>query len=248
MHFKIACAFRSFAAMFSFFPYVPVLVLLACSMLSKAQSGLVNSTDSTPANSSGLFSDPIKKDLLLVQFSGVVVSGHNLEPVPFTHIIVKDTHRGTAADVFGYFSFVAKEGDTILFSALGFQPSEFRIPDSLSDKRYSLIQMMQSDTILLKEAVIYPWPSKEDFTRAFLALELPDDDLQRARRNLEREKMHKQSRNLPMDGTENFRHAMQQQQSQLYYAGQAPPNHLLNPLAWASFIEAWKNGDFKKQE
>jgi len=56
----------------------------------------------------------------LVQFSGVVVTD-SLLPVPFTNILVKNTYRGTMSDVYGYFSFVAQEGDTILFSAVGFQ-------------------------------------------------------------------------------------------------------------------------------
>jgi len=25
------------------------------------------------------------------------------------------------------------------------------------------------------------------------------------------------------------------------------PNNLLNPIAWAKFIKAWKRGDFKKK-
>ena len=58
----------------------------------------------------------------LVQFSGVVVTD-SLMPVPFTNILVKNTYRGTMSDVYGYFSFVAQEGDTILFSAVGFQRS-----------------------------------------------------------------------------------------------------------------------------
>jgi hypothetical protein len=38
---------------------------------------------------------------------------------------------------------------------------------------------------------------------------------------------------------------MEEYKSKLYYIGQLPPNNLLNPLAWAEFVKAWKNGDFK---
>jgi hypothetical protein len=30
--------------------------------------------------------------------------------------------------------------------------------------------------------------------------------------------------------------------------GQLPKNNLLNPIAWAQFIQAWKNGDFRRKE
>jgi hypothetical protein len=33
----------------------------------------------------------------------------------------------------------------------------------------------------------------------------------------------------------------------LYWAGQLPPVSITNPLAWAQFFKALKNGDFKKK-
>ena len=49
----------------------------------------------------------------LVQFTGVVVTGDSLKPVPYTHIIDRTRNRGTISDYYGYFSFVAQRGDTI---------------------------------------------------------------------------------------------------------------------------------------
>jgi hypothetical protein len=40
---------------------------------------------------------------------------------------------------------------------------------------------------------------------------------------------------------------MQQQYTKLYYAGQYPPNNLLNPVAWAKFIKSWKEGKLKRK-
>ena len=53
---------------------------------------------------------------------------------------------------------------------------------------------------------------------------------------------------MPMDGRMNQAYAMKQERSKLYYAGQLPPNNLLNPIAWAEFIRAWQNGDFKRKK
>ncbi len=183
----------------------------------------------------------------LIQFSGVVVSGDSLQPIPFVNIMIKNTYHGTVSDYYGYFSFVAQENDVIEFSSLGYKKNSFIIPDSLEESRYSLIQMLNGDTILLNAAIIYPWPTKEQFKQAFISLELPNDDMARAQRNLEREAMRQRGEALGMDGSMNQKYYMQQRTSHMYYAGQLPPNNLLNPIAWAKFIQAWKQGEFKRK-
>ena len=182
-----------------------------------------------------------------IQFSGVIVSEDSLQPVPFCTIIDQATKRGTTSDYYGYFSFVAQKGDSIVFSSIGYKKNSFTIPDTLTSNKYSLIQVMYSDTIMLKTAVIYPWPSKEQFAKAFVEADIPNDDYQRAMSNLSRSQLNERMEFTPMDGALNFKWQQQQIQSKLYYAGQYAPNSLLNPFAWTKFIEAWKRGDFKKK-
>jgi hypothetical protein len=178
------------------------------------------------------------KDLL--QFSGVVVGSDSLAPIPYASIIVKHSNRGTISDYFGYFSFVAKKSDTLEFSAIGYSSAIFIIPDTLSANIYSLIQVLHSDTVLLKSVNIYPWPSREHFKEAFLNLNMSDKDLNYATKNLERAALKEKMTGMAADATANYRYT----QSQIYYGGQQPTNNLLNPIAWAKFIKAWKNGDF----
>ena len=184
----------------------------------------------------------------LVQFSGVIVTADSLAPVPFTSVMIKNSNRGTISDYFGFFSFVAKMSDTIEFAAIGFKKATFVIPDTLSDKRCSMIQILKADTILLREVVIFPWPTKEQFKEAFIQLRIPDDDLTRAEKNLNEDKLAFLAAGMPMDGSMNFKYAMEQQATRLYYAGQLPPNNLLNPIAWSKFIQMWQNGAFKKKD
>ncbi|MDG2344264.1 MAG: carboxypeptidase-like regulatory domain-containing protein [Flavobacteriales bacterium] len=186
-------------------------------------------------------------DSSYVQFSGIVVTQDSLRPLSYCTVIDKVTKRGTISDFFGYFSFVAKANDTIKFSSIGFKSAEFVIPDTLTTDKYSLIQVMFEDTIVLKTTTIYPWPSKEQFAKAFVETKIPNDDYQRALNNLSRAQLQDRMAFTPMDGALNFKWQQQQIQSKLYYAGQYPPNQLLNPLAWVKFIEAWKRGDFKKK-
>lgn len=184
----------------------------------------------------------------LIQFSGVVVTADSIQPIPFAHIIIANTHRGTVSDYYGYFSFVAQKLDTIVFSSVGFKPDTFFIPDTISGFRYSLIQVMTRDTIMLSETVIYPWPTVEEFKEAFLNLEIPDDDLEIARRNLDKQELQMRAEAMHMTGSMNYRNYMDKQTSKLYYAGQTTPISILNPFAWAKFIKAWREGKFKRKK
>lgn len=195
--------------------------------------------------SKSAWAQPIDQDL--IQFSGVVITGDSLNPVPFTNIIIEQTGRGTVTDYYGYFSFVAQKGDSILFSSVGHRKTRFIIPDSLASNKYSLIQIMSVDTVQLRETIIYPWPTREQFKDAFLAMEIADTDYDRARRNLAQADMIARSDAAMPSGGETFKYSMGEYQSKMYYAGQAPPVNILNPIAWAKFIEAWKDGDFKSE-
>lgn len=189
------------------------------------------------------YAQPDDKDL--IQFSGVVITGDSLNPVPFTNVLIEQTGRGTMTDYYGYFSFVAQKGDSILFSAVGFKRNRFIIPDTLTQNKYSLIQIMNSDTVQLQETIVYPWPTREQFKEAFLAMEIPETDYDRAQKNLYQADMIARMDAAMPSGGETFKYSMQEYQQQIYYAGQAPPMNIFNPVAWGEFIQAWKRGDFK---
>lgn len=209
-------------------------LLSACCIYSGAQS---------------TFSDTAsKKPDKLIQFSGVIITHDSLQPIPFVSVFDKTTRRGTISDFYGFFSFVAREKDTIVFSSVGYKKAFYIIPDSLSENRYSIIQMLKQDTIVLKEQVIYPWPSKEQFAQAFVNLTLPEDYLAKAQKNLEKSALYKSSLELPNDPEMSYRYAMQKELTKMYSAGQVPTLNLLNPVAWYKFIEAWKSGAFKNKD
>tara|TARA_R110001592_G_scaffold9723_4_gene51458 strand:+ start:12834 stop:13457 length:624 start_codon:yes stop_codon:yes gene_type:complete len=184
----------------------------------------------------------------ILQFSGIVVTEDSLQAVPYTSIYVINKALGTTTDFYGYFSFVASAGDTVQFSAVGYKRNIFVVPEEFTDEKYTLIHVLHNDTVMLNETVVYPWPSKEQFKQAFLTLNIPDDDVERARKNLSQEELAKRAEELPVSGSLAFKYQMQQRNDQLYYAGQAPPIQILNPFAWAKFIESWRNGDFKRKK
>ncbi len=125
-------------------------------------------------------------DTSIIQFSGLVVTEEqgDLVPLPLTNILLQGSGRGTFSNLDGFFSIVAAKGEVVLFSSIGYKTVEFVIPDTLTENRYTIYQIMSKDTITLPETVVYPWPSREHFKIEFLALEVPDDLQNRAEENL----------------------------------------------------------------
>lgn len=186
-------------------------------------------------------------DKNLIQFSGVLVSSDSLDQVSYASIIDMTTGKGTMSDYYGYFSFVTRPGDTILFNAFGYKTSSYIVPDSLSEIRYSIIHVMTPDTLLLPQVNVYPWPSREEFARAFVEMNPYDDALRRAQKQLSGESLAFIASRLPTDGKLSYNWQTEQRQTQIYTQGQAPVNNLLNPVAWGKFIESWRKGELQRE-
>jgi hypothetical protein len=185
----------------------------------------------------------------LVQFSGIVRDLQH-RPLPDVNIIILNDRRGTTSDLRGMFSFVVHPKDTVLFSHMGHKGTIHVIPDSLGGQQYPSDIFMVSDTFHLAEVRIYPWKTYQEFKEAFLALDLPDDDEQRAYQNIA---LIKTQIRLNRDGMEpsptvNFREVMRQEYNQLYTAGQSPYYTIFDPLRWARFFESLRRGDFKQDD
>lgn len=188
-----------------------------------------------------------QKEQKLIQFSGILVSADSLDQVSYAKIIDKTSEIGTLSDYYGFFSFVTRPGDTIIFNAFGFKTSSYIIPDTLTDIRYSIIHVLIPDTMLLPEVDIYPWPSKEDFARAFINMNPYDDALRRAQRQLSGENLASIASRIPSSSSLSYNWEAQQRQTMIYTKGQLPINNLLNPVAWSKFIQSWRDGDFQRK-
>ncbi len=184
----------------------------------------------------------------LVQFSGVVLDQDSLTPIPFVSILIKGTNRGTVTNYYGFFSLVANPGDELQFFSINHKNRTYKLADTIRQKYYYALQVLTKDTLTLKEVDVYPWPSREEFRKAFLALDLKDTDLERADRNLNKETLTYLERTQGSDAAVNYRIVMQNYFTKVYTTGQAPSNRLLDPIAWASFIDAWRKGKYSKKK
>jgi len=192
-----------------------------------------------------MFAQQKQKEEKFIQISGVVVDADSLKPVPFVSILIKGTKRGTITDYYGFFTLVASPGDELQFFSLNHKNGVYKLDDTLQQTHYYIIHSLVKDTIQLPSVSVYPWPTKEEFKKAFLNLDLSDTDYDRAAKNLDRKELSYNERNYTMDAQANYQYAMQQQLTKMYSLGQYPTINLLNPIAWAQFIEAWRKGKFK---
>lgn len=189
----------------------------------------------------------------LIQFSGLIMTevDGRLAPVPYATVAVPQKHRGTYADYRGFFTIVVEKNDKVRFTCVGLEPVTITIPDTLTQDRYAIVQLMSQDTILLPEAVIFPWPSKEHFKIEFLKMDVTPELQRLATKNLANEYLAEARKNpdiVPYGGRESANFYLRQRAREYYYIGQTPPMNIFSPLAWGKFFQAWKDGKFKRQK
>jgi hypothetical protein len=183
----------------------------------------------------------------VVQLYGVVMTADSLEGIPSVSITIKGSSRGTITNDQGVFSIVVLKGDKIEFTSVGYKPKLVEIPRNLEGNQFSVVQLMVTDTQYLPATIIRPRPTREQFERDFLATQVPDDNLEIARRNTDEQTRRALMAIIPADGKEAANYSLRKQAYKYTYAGQTPPINLMNPMAWAEFIKSWKRGDFKSK-
>lgn len=186
----------------------------------------------------------------VIQFSGRVVTTENnkIEKLIYANVAVKDSPRGTTTGIDGFFSIAVAEGETLVFSTIGYETQECLIPTDIEGNLYSKDIIMQRDTLFLPEAFIHPWPDKDYFKIEFLALEIDNALEDIVAENLSPEKLETLRQILPVDGGEVSKLELRKAAEAYYYNGQFKPQNIFNPLSWKKFIDSIKNGDFKKKD
>lgn len=184
----------------------------------------------------------------VVQLYGIVMTADSLKGLEGVSVVVKGQGRGTITNDRGVFSIVVLKGDEIEFTSIGYKAKTISIPKTLEGNQQSVIQLMVNDTVYLPATIIKSRVSKEQFERDFVNNPVPDDNITIARKNNDVATRRALVAALPSDGREASNQYLRQAANKAYYAGQAPPQNIFNPFAWAEFIKAWKRGDFKKKK
>jgi hypothetical protein len=181
-----------------------------------------------------------------IYLSGVVIDGSTSESVPNVHLYIPKAGRGTASNGEGFFMLPTMPGDSIILSSIGYKKRYYIVPKSKSESYSVVIELLQ-DTTNLPIVEVFPYPTEEIFKETFLALELPNEEQERVlRENLDRQFLLRMSYDLPMDASQNARWGMNQNVYRIENRYSIPTLQVLNPFAWAKFIQSVKRGDFKK--
>jgi len=185
----------------------------------------------------------------ILQFSGLISSVGGGIPVPFVTVTnLSYNNQAHPANNEGFFSFVAHEGDTIRFTSIGFEPLQFVIPKTNTDK-YTATISMKSHVIELPAIMPFPWASIEEFNQAFLALDVSDDAASRIRRNLSKEALDALAASVPRSAEEIQAYSSMQRHVNMTNRNmnQRGSNALFSPIAWGSFINSIAKGDYSRK-
>lgn len=182
-------------------------------------------------------------DREIIQFTGVVFTQDSSTVIPNVHIYIPASGRGTTTNPYGFFSMPVLEGDSIIFSAVGYKRSFYVIPEYVSDGSSSmkLIVTLEEDIQFLEEVEIRPYPTEAMFKEALITMELPyEREYANIYQWMNSEIMRQGYYDLPASPNANHRYFMQQH-FQSYINRYSPPqNQLLNPFAWSQFIQSLK--------
>ena len=184
---------------------------------------------------------------LVVQVSGLVVSGDSLYGVPGVAVYIPKSGRGTVTNYVGYFSLAALVGDSILINSLGYKLRKYVVPDTMRADKMSLIIELLEDTLILPAVEIFPWPTEQLFKEAFLSLKLPEQDMNNMNQNLNEQVLKRMLYSSSASGAENHKYYMQKQQqvNDNRYNIVSPGITFGNPFAWSRFITDIKKKKFK---
>lgn len=175
----------------------------------------------------------------VIQFTGVIFGSDSISVVPGAHIYIPANGRGTSTNAYGFFSMPVLEGDSIIFSAVGFKRMAYIVPPHDKESSLRVVLSLKEDITFLEEVEIRPYPTEAMFKEAVITMELPH---QKEYANiyswLNSEYMALGYQSLAASPNANSRYLINQQQ-QAYVNRYAPPvNNFLNPFAWASFIKS----------
>lgn len=185
-----------------------------------------------------------QQDKPLAQFSGVIYDQDSNSIVPYVTIKnITEGGKAYTANYKGYFSFVLHEGDSLVFSSVGYKKLTLNIPKNLENKKFTALIKMKADNIELPMVTVFPWASTDEFKKDFLTMKFADDDLEIVMKNLSKESLRDLTASLPRDGGEYNISSFQNNHNYMTNKNMVQTNPLLNPLAWGALIKQITEGN-----
>jgi len=183
-----------------------------------------------------------------IQVSGLIVDA-TYRPVPGVAVISRKLKRGTVSEKSGIYSIPSTQGDTIFFRALGFKRYHTVIPESFEGRHCNVDIILDIDTITIQEVTILPWKTYNDFLKDMTREKPVDPIIENMNDNLASIYVAISNQvGVRVTPEAGYRYAMNQNFDAMATHQQYPVNNLLNPFAWAKFVDGIKHGLFKNQK
>jgi hypothetical protein len=183
-----------------------------------------------------------------VQVSGIITDVSYF-PVPGVAVLSRKLHRGAVSERTGIYSITSSPGDTIYFRALGFKRYHTIIPEDYKERHCKVDIVLDIDTIQIAEINILPWKNYNDFIKDMTKERAVDPIIENMNDNIASIYVAIANQtNVRISGEAGYKYATEQNFSAMATRNQYPVNNLLNPFAWAKFINGVKNGLFKNQK
>jgi hypothetical protein len=183
-----------------------------------------------------------------IQVSGLIVDAA-YKPVAGVAVISRKLKRGAVSERSGIYSIPSTPGDTIYFRALGFKRYHTIIPESFQGRQCNVDIVLDIDTISIQEVTILPWKTYNDFLKDMTREKPVDPIIENMNDNLASIYVAMSNQvGVRISPEAGYRYAMNQNFDAMATHEQYPVNNLLNPFAWAKFVDGIKHGLFKNQK
>ena len=182
------------------------------------------------------------------QVSGIITDEEN-NALPNVGVISLKLRRGALSEKTGIYSITSTPGDTIFFRALGFKKKLIILPRDFEGRNFNLDISLSLDTIPIENVVVMPWKSYSDFIKDMSTPSPLGPEIENMNRNIASiAEAVSNTKGIKISPEAAYHNAMEQNFRMTATNHQYPVNNLLNPFAWAKFINGIKNGLFKNQD
>jgi len=107
----------------------------------------------------------------VVQLSGYVSDSTTTEPISFITVRIKGSQRGMITNSQGFFSLPVEQSDTVLFTAIGYEPHAFIVP--VTSRTSILVAIHMKPAIYSLRGLTIRAMTRERFKYELLTFELP---------------------------------------------------------------------------
>lgn len=183
-----------------------------------------------------------------VQVSGIITD-IDQRPVQGASIISMKLRRATISEPTGIYSITSIPGDTIFYRALGYKRYHTVIPEDYTGRFATVDIVLEADTIEIDPITILPWKTYNEFLNDMTRERPVDPLMENMNDNLASIYVAMANESgVRISAEAGYRYAMEQNFNAMATRQQYPVNNLLNPFAWAKFVNGIKNGMLRNEK